>query len=245
MAGKATLMDTYTNSLGMNFRLLSSGAFMMGSPVDEPGRHKNEEQHQVILTRSFYMQTTTVTQMQWKAVIGSNPSYFQKSGGNCPVEKVSWDDVQVFITELNKKREGTYRLPTEAEWEYAARAGSTTAYANGNIEETECGLDPNLDAMGWYSGNAGHGTHPVAQKQPNAWGLYDMHGNVWEWCQDWFDRKYPAGTVTDPTGPVSGAFRVKRGGAWSRPADYCRSAIRRWSWPGAQSYLLGFRLVMI
>jgi len=123
------------------------------------------------------MQTTEVTQGQWRAVMGSNPAYFQNCGDDCPVEQVSWDDIQTFIAVLNTRGEGIYRLPTEAEWEYAARAGSTAALANGGTTVTDCSYDQNLDAMGWYCGNAASKTHPVAQKQPNAWGLYDMHGN--------------------------------------------------------------------
>lgn len=164
----------------MTFNRIPTGTFMMGSPEDEPMRDSDETQHQVTLTNSYYMQTTEVTQGQWKAVMGSNPSWFSDCGDDCPVEEVSWDDVQEFITELNKLGQGTYRLPTEAEWESAARAGSMTAFANGDITETGSGYDPNLDAMGWYSCNSDSKTHPVAQKQPNAWGLYDMHGNVWE-----------------------------------------------------------------
>ena len=132
------------------------------------------------------MQTTEVTQGQWRSVMGSNPSDFANCGNNCPVENVSWDDIQSFITAMNQRGDGTYRLPTEAEWEYAARAGSTSAFANGGISVTDCSYDPNLDAMGWYCGNASSTTHSVGGKQPNAWGLYDMHGNVWEWCQDWY-----------------------------------------------------------
>ena len=121
-------------------------------------------------------------------------------GDDCPVEKVSWKDAQEFIEKLNQhENENRYSLPTEAQWEYAARAGSTTALANGNLVKTVCGLDTKLSEMGWYCGNADSKTHPVAQKQPNAWGIYDMHGNVWEWCQDWKDS-YPTTSVTDPGG---------------------------------------------
>jgi len=155
---------------------------------------------------------------------------------------VSWNDCQEFIRRLNNK-EGVnkYRLPTEAEWEYACRAGSNTAFANGGITETGCGHDPNLDAMGWYCGNSGSKTHPVAQKKPNAWGLYDMHGNVWEWCQDWYGD-YPRGHVTDPAGPSSGSLRVNRGGGWSSNAGFCRSAFRDCYSPGFRYGYLGFRL---
>ena len=226
----------------MVFVPIQPGTFMMGSPSSESGRDSDETQHEVTLTQGFYMQTTEVTQGQWKAVMGSNPSYFPNCGDNCPVEKVSWNDVQSFITKMNERGEGTYRLPTEAEWEYCARAGTITAFYNGGISETGCNLDPNLNQIGWYCGNASSKTHPVAQKQPNAWGLYDMSGNVWEWCQDWYGS-YPTSSVTDPTGPTSGSSRVLRGGYWYNYARYCRSANRRYNSPGGTDYDLGFRLV--
>ena len=257
VSGKKT-----TNSLGMEFVYIKPGTFMMGSPSSEPGRRSDEKQHQVTLTKGFYMQTTEVTQGQWRAIMGNNPSHFKNCGDDCPVEKVSWNDAQGFIRKLNQK-EGTdkYRLPTEAEWEYAARAGSTTVFANGGISELKCGYDSNLDAMGWYCGNSGvtysgcydasrwggpkcAGTHPVAKKQPNAWGLYDMHGNVWEWCQDWYGKNYPSGSVIDPTGRSSGSDRVNRGGSWLSDARGCRSANRRRSKPGYRNRYLGFRLVL-
>jgi len=221
----------------------------MGSPTDEPGRDSDETQHQVTLTQAFYMQTTEVTQGEWEAVMGSNPSFFSSCGDDCPVEEVSWNDVQDFITEMNKRGEDTYRLPTEAEWEYAARAGSTTAFYNGGITNTDCTpTDPNLDLIGWYCGNddadGSSTTHPVAQKQPNAWGLYDTSGNVWEWCQDWYDSDYPAGSVTDPTGPDTGSARVGRGGGWDSGVGYCRSAFRSLNSPGGRGSGLGFRLAL-
>jgi len=167
----AGLGDKFTNPIGMTFKLIPSGTFTMGSPETELGRVNNETQHQVTLSKSFYMQTTEVTQGQWKAVMNSNPSIFKACGDNCPVDNVSWNDTQAFIAEMNKRGEGTHRLPTEAEWEYAARAGSTTAFPNGNITST--GNDPNMDKIGWYAGNSGvsyspnengNGSHPVAQK---------------------------------------------------------------------------------
>ncbi|KPA13283.1 secreted protein containing Sulphatase-modifying factor domain protein [Candidatus Magnetomorum sp. HK-1] len=239
--GIVPVNEQFTNSLGMTFVYIPPGTFMMGSPTDELGRGGNETQHQVTLTKGYFMQTTEVTQGQWKAVMGSNPSYFQNCGDNCPVEEVYWYKVQDFIESLNQK-EGTskYRLPTEAEWEYAARAGSSTAFANGAITERYCDYDPNLDAMGWYCGNSNDKTHPVAQKLSNAWGLYDMHGNVWEWCQDWYNS-YPENSVTDPTGPSLGSYRVLRGGSWGDSAHYCRSAKRDSDSPGDRlSYCGGF-----
>jgi len=170
---------TFKNSLGQEFKLIPPGTFSMGSPSDEPGRGIGEDQHQVTLSTSFYMMTTEVTQAQWEAVMGSNPSYFSGCP-TCPVEWVSWDDVQSYITKMNLRGEGTYSLPTEAQCEYAARAGSTTAFANGEITELVCEYDPKLDAIGWYCYNSDSKTHAVGQKSPNAWGLYDMSGNVME-----------------------------------------------------------------
>jgi len=256
---RAAPLPAYTNSLGMTFRLIPAGTFMMGSPTDEPGREDDETQHQVTLTQSFYMQTTEVTQGQWQAAMGSNPSHYQECGDDCPVEKVSWDDIQLFITEINMRGEGSYRLPTEAEWEYAARAGSSTAFANGHVTEAtgeSCTYDPNLDGMGWYCDSPGVtydgcydgwltcvGPHPAAQKAANAWGLYDMHGNVYEWCQDWYGD-YPSSPVTDPTGSDSVWARVFRGGSWYSVAVQCRSADRNYSGPANQLELVGFRLVL-
>ena len=240
-----TLSSTsYTNSLGMTFILLPAGTFTMGSPSSEPGRWDDEgPQHQVTLTRAFYMQTTEVTQEQWETVMGSNPSYFSGCP-TCPVEQVSWDDTQGFITEMNKRGEGTYGLPTEAQWEYGARAGSTTAFYNGAITELSCGLDPNLNAIGWYCYNAESKTHPVGQKTPNAWGLYDMSGNAWEWCQDWYGGSYySVSRSVDPPGPIGGSYRVFRGGSWSGHAQDCRAASRG-DPPGYVSYGIGFRLVL-
>ena len=234
---------TFTNSIGMTFVLIPSGTFTMGSPSDEPGRNDDERQHPVTLSKGFYMQTTEVTQGQWGQTMVSNPSSFK--GDDRPVNRVSWHDCQEFIRRLNQKeRTNKYRLPTEAEWEYACRAGSTAAFANGDISETGCGHDANLDAMGWYCGNSGRKTHPVAQKNPNAWGLYDMHGNVWEWCQDWFEA-YPYGHVTDPKGPSSVYFivmRIFRGASWLCYAEHCRSASRCGDDPRYCDSYLGFRV---
>ena len=163
--------------------------------------------------------------------MGSNPSGFDECGPTCPVEKVSWDDVQEFIRRLNATvGEERYRLPTEAEWEYAARAG-TSGDRYGN-----------LGAIAWYEDNSGDRTHPVGRKAPNAWGLYDMLGNVWEWVEDW-KGDYPGGAVTDPAGPVSGSVRVSRGGSWYDSARYCRASYRSASSPGDRFDNLGFRLL--
>jgi len=218
---------------GIEFVYIPPGSFMMGSPTN----YDEEKQHHVILTKGFSMQTTEVTQGQWRAVMGSNPSYFSNCGDNCPVENVSWNDVQEFISKLNRKEGGSrYRLPTEAEWEYAARAGSTTRFCFGYE-------DSRLAEYAWYDVNSGISTHSVAQKKPNAWGLYDMHGNVWEWCQDWYGD-YPSGSVTDPTGPSWGSLRVFRGGGWDNFAKLCRSALRNRYLPDYRHNSLGFRLAL-
>ncbi|MDY6905829.1 MAG: SUMF1/EgtB/PvdO family nonheme iron enzyme [Thermodesulfobacteriota bacterium] len=264
--------QSFTNDLGMKFVWISPGTFTMGSPSSESGRDGDEKQHKVTLTKGFYMQTTEVTIGQWRAFIREtgyrteaetgggayiytgkqwenkagtfwdNPGFSQTESH--PVTCVSWNDVQKYIDWLNRKDNKTYRLPTEAEWEYACRAGSTTAFANGGIQKTDCKYDPNLDKMGWYCGNAGGKTHAVAQKQPNAWELYDMHGNVCEWCSDWYGD-FPSGLVTDPDGSSSGSLRVIRGGSWDNIAQYCRSAIRSWDFPGYRDNYLGFRLVCL
>jgi formylglycine-generating enzyme required for sulfatase activity len=209
---------------------------MMGSPSSEPGRDIDERQHQVTISQPFFMQTTEVTQGQWKRLMGSNPSHFSSCGDDCPVENVSWNDVQDFIVKLNRQ-EGTdkYRLPTETQWEYAARAGMQTRFSSGDD-------DTDLSRTGWYRGNSGLKTHPVGQKIPNTWGLYDMHGNVWEWVQDW-KGDYPSGSLTDPEGPSSGSRRVYRGGAWYYNAKICRSANRNDIDPGGRGSGLGFRLL--
>jgi formylglycine-generating enzyme required for sulfatase activity len=249
----------FINSVGMEFVLVPAGTFGMGSPEDERGRWEDETRHEVTLTGNFYLMTTQVTQAQWEAVMGGNPSRFANCGGDCPVENVSWDDVQTFIAALNAL-EGRYRLPTEAEWEYAARAGTETTFASGDLSNLFCGHDPNLDAMGWYCNNAEAfydgchdnsdwggpscaGTHPVAWKPPNAWGFHDMHGNVWEWVQDWY-APYPSGPRIDPTGPESGVLRVLRGCAWGSYAGSCRVAYRLNGAPGLRSADIGFRLAL-
>jgi len=192
-------------------------------------------QHRVTISKPFYMQATEVTQDQWKRVMGSNPSNFKNCGDNCPVERVSWNDVQEFIGKLNQMEGGNkYRLPTEAEWEYACRAGSTTRFCFGNDKDR-------LGEYAWYRGNSRKRTHRVGEKQPNSWGLHDMHGNVWEWCQDWYGD-YFSGSVTDPKGPSSGSGLVLRGGSWRGDARDCRSAFRTRGEPSGRNELIGFRL---
>jgi formylglycine-generating enzyme required for sulfatase activity len=227
-----------TNSIGMKLRLIPAGEFMMGSPGTESGRSDNEIQHRVSITKPFYLGVTEVTQEQYQKVMGTNPSQFK--GPQNPVEEVSWADAVEFCRKLSampaEKTAGhVYRLPTEAEWEYACRSGTTTAYGFGDDASR-------LGDYGWFEGNWDSKTPPVGEKKPNGWGLYDMHGNVFEWCQDWYGV-YPSGSATDPTGATSGSLRVYRGGSWASLARSCRSAIRSRFSPGYRNNDLGFRVL--
>lgn len=253
---------SFVNKSGIKFVKIKTGSFLMGSPPSELGRKWDEKRHKVSITRSFYMSATEITQSQWFKIMKYNPAAFKECGGNCPVESVSWNDCQEFIKKLNKI-EGTtqYRLPTEAEWEYACRAGSKTAFANGDITVSQCDIDPNLDKMGWYCGNTGFtkpiiydlAPKPVGYKKPNAWGLFDMHGNVNEWCLDSCKTRslLRTGVVTDTygkdkiTNPLSkkGPNRVFRGGSWNTSAKYSRSANRGSFLPPAKRSYLGFRII--
>ena len=190
------------------------------------------------------MQTTEVTQGQWRSVMGDNPSGFKECGDDCPVENVSWNDIQGFMKKLNEKEGASiYRLPTEAEWEYAARAGTTTPFYFGDCLSTDqANYNGNYPLADCPKGEYREKTVPVASFPPNKWGLYDMHGNVWEWCQDWYGE-YPEGSVTDPEGPETGSNRVLRGGGWIGGARYCRSALRYGVAPADRGSSFGFRLV--
>ncbi len=263
---------------------IPAGSFIMGSPTDEKGRHKGETQHAVTITRAFFLKETEVTQGEWEALMGNNPSHpgesgeamgynpsdFSSCGSDCPVDTVSWYDALAYCNALSKKEGLTscydlsecigepgiggyicfgildfdfscngYRLPTEAEWEYAYRAGTTSAFYNGDISEPD-GKDPNLDKIGWYDENADDTNHPVKGKQPNAWGLYDMSGNVYEWCWD-SDDPYPSDPQSDPKGSYRASYRVFRGGSWSFRAELTRAAHRSSLGPGFRSFYVGFR----
>ena len=274
------------NSIGMKLTFISKGSFVMGHQAKEPGAKKEDKPHRVKITNGFYMGTYEVTQEQYELIMGKNPSLYQGErllenkeivkklvpgivGYNHPVEAVSWNDAVEFCKKLSElpeeKQAGrVYRLPTEAEWEYACRAGSTTAYHCGNSEEY-------LRQFAWFGDNSGerevdssrlfkesngdlskyvkrmdenrNTTHPVGQKKPNVWGLYDMHGNVWEWCSDWHGD-YPSRDVVDPKGPNVGTERVHRGGCYMVEAATCRSAIRNSDKPDKQYFYAGFRVVM-
>ncbi len=231
---------------------IEGGTFTMGSPANEPERCDNEgPQHQVRVS-GFYMGKYPVTQKEWQEVVGANPSYFK--GDDLPVEKVSWFKAVQYCNKLSRKeglvpaygisccgnsrtiswnREANgYRLPTEAEWEYACRAGAATAYNTGAAIS---------DDTGWYSANSGNKTHPAGQKPANTWGLYDMHGNVLEWCWDWYGS-YANSAQTDPVGALSGVDRMIRGGSWGNLAQFLRSAYRVHYTPSSRYYFLGFRL---
>jgi len=229
--------ETSINTIDMEFVLIQPGEFDMGSPANETGRYNDEGPiHHVTISEAFYLGKYEVTQKQWHEVMGDNPSYFK--GDDLPVENVSWDNVQKFIKRLNEK-ENThkYRLPSEAEWEYAARAGTTTRYSFGDD-------DSKLGEYAWYSENSGDNTHPVGNKGANPWGLYDVHGNVWEWVQDIWNNTYN-GAPADGSAWEYGvsAAQVIRGGGWLRYARGCRSAFRYDIDRGARYHDLGFRLL--
>jgi formylglycine-generating enzyme required for sulfatase activity len=244
---KAQAPKEITNSIGMKLLLIPKGTFMMGSPESEEGHQRNNEtQHEVTISKDYYLGVYEVTQAQYEKVMGKNPSLFQgaivgNENADLPVDNVSWDDVVEFCKKLSdlpeeKKAGRMYRLPTEAEWEYACRAGSKTAYSFDDEE----GL---LPEYGWFSRNSSRRTHTVGLLEPNAWGLHDMHGNVWEWCSDWYEE-YPKGAVSDPTGPKEGSDRVIRGGSWDYEAAHCRSANRNGRDPSFRFDYYGFRVAL-
>jgi formylglycine-generating enzyme required for sulfatase activity len=240
-------IQTLTNSIGIKLVLIPTGKFMMGSPVTEKERFNSETQHEVTISRSFYMGSTEVTQAQWQKVMGENLSTLK--GNELPVESISWDEAVEFCKRISEMREEKkagrkYRLPTEAEWEYACRAGTTTPFHFGsqlNGRQANCdGTKPyGTEAEGPYLEK----TTAVGKYPANAWGLYDMHGNVLEWCADWYGD-YPTGSVTDPSGPATGSYRMLRGGSWYGNAVYCRSAVRRKYVPSNRFVHLGFRVAL-
>lgn len=259
----------FTNTVGMEFVRIAPGEFLMGSPTSEKGRTPAETQHEVTLTHGFMMSTTAVTQAQWKAVMGTTVAEQRDKAGPqailvgqreaLPMYYVSWNEAVEFCNRLSRTEAKRYRLPTEAEWEYACRAGTQGPYGGTGI----------LDDMGWYGNNSGDqridaddfyrkdprhydqrvvteyhcGPHRVGTKQPNAWGIYDMHGNVWQWCHDFYGD-YPVGPVSDPAGPQQGAAHVLRGGAWNVRWDYARSALRHKHAPDSRNHFIGFRVCL-
>ena len=228
---------TYTaNGVSFDMMMVKAGTFTMGAKSEMKDLEPDEKPtHQVTLTNDYYIGKTEVTQALWMAVMGNNPSYF--IGDNLPVESVSWNDCQKFISKLNSLTGQNFRLPTEAEWEFAARGGN-------NSNHYQYSGSNELGDVAWYVGNSGDTTHVVATKQPNELGIYDMSGNVWEWCSDWFGN-YSSSSLTNPTGPNSGSYRVLRGGGWSSLARNCRSSYRHGVAPGNGSLDDGLRLVLV
>ena len=223
------------NKLINNMVYVSSGTFTMGGTSEQGSDAYDDEKptHNVTLS-SYYICKYEVTQALWRAVMGSNPSNFK--GDNLPVENVSWNDCQTFINRLNSYTGRNFRLPTEAEWEFAARGGNYSRhykYSGSNY----------IGDVAWYDDNSGNRTHPVGTKQPNELGLYDMSGNVYEWCSDWYGS-YSSYSQSDPTGPNSGSDRVDRGGSWYDFARFCRSSFRDFDSPGCSFNYLGLRLVL-
>jgi formylglycine-generating enzyme required for sulfatase activity len=238
------LLELTIKKVKFRFHWCLAGTFKMGSPTSENDRNNDEKQHQVTLSKGFWMGETEVTQEQWKSIMGDNPSNFK--GEKLPVEKISWDACQEFVKKLNAlgivPKGYKFSLPTEAQWEYACRAGSTTAYCFGDSADS-------LDAHCWYGKNSDGRTHEVGTKKANAWGLYDMHGNVWEWCNDWYGD-YPSPTasaseLTDPIGASSGGYRVVRGGSLDDNAGPCRSANRDFNTPDYTRYYFGVRVSLV
>lgn len=226
---------------GIELIWIGPSTFTMGSPASEPGRGNDETPHQVTLTKGCWIGKYEVTQGQWESVMGKNPSYFSALGPNAPVEQVSWGEAMDYCRKLTEQERAAgrlpagyeYSLPSEAQWECACRAGSAAPCCD--IEHP--------DDYGWYKDNSDGSTHPVGQKQPNAWGFHDMHGNVWEWCEDKYGS-YPSGAVTDPTGPSRGSERVLRGGCWNFRCVDSRSANRLNFSPEMRIRTLGFRIAL-
>jgi formylglycine-generating enzyme required for sulfatase activity len=218
-------------SVEMQFAWIPPGAFLMG---DDSIRNEKPV-HRVTLTRGFYMGVYPVTQAQWRAVMGWAACKFPDE--DRPVEMVSWSDAQEFCEKLRGLLRKAIRLPTEAEWEYACRAGTQTTYSNSDDEDE-------LGDVAWYDETSDEETHPVGELSPNEWGLYDMHGNVWEWCQDLAESPYPGADRVDPQGPATlkSPLRIVRGGAWDNPATSCRSAARHWQTPTSRFPTFGFRV---
>ena len=220
------------NGIKYNMVWVDGGTFRMGATSEQGSEISDEKPVHSVTLSGYYIGKTEVTQALWKAVMGSNPSRFK--GDNMPVECVSWDDCQEFIRKLNSLTSQNFRLPTEAEWEFACRGGNNSRgykYSGSNY----------IDNVAWYDGISGDKTHPVATKLPNELGIYDMSGNVWEWCSDWYG-KYSSGAQANPKGPYDGSYRVVRGGSWDDNAKGCRSSNRTCNSPGYHADYLGLRL---
>jgi uncharacterized protein (TIGR02996 family) len=252
-AGVAPCVPVWTNSLGMRFALIPAGTFLMGSPDSEQDRREDEgPQHEVEITSYFSLGIHPVTQEHYEKAMGKNPSYFTRSkdgGPNHPVEQVSWEEVVEFCRKLsNRPAEKVagriYRLPTEAEWEYACRGGANSSspfFFGDSLSSTQANFDGNHPYGGAAKGPHLQRTSPVGSYKPNAFGLFDMHGNVWEWCQDWYDENYSKQSPRQ--GPQNGSYPMLRGGSWDDGAHYCRSAGRDRAGPGHRCSNIGFRVV--
>ncbi|MDO9289258.1 MAG: SUMF1/EgtB/PvdO family nonheme iron enzyme [Thermodesulfovibrionales bacterium] len=224
----------YTDSSGIEMVFVRGGCYQMGDTFGD-GSSDEKPVHKVCVD-DFYIGKYEVTQGQWKAIMGNNPSSFSSCVDNCPVENVSWNDIQDFINKLNQKTGKNYRLPAEAEWEYAARSGGKSEKYSGNND---------IDSVAWYTSNSGSKTHPVGQKAANGLGIYDMSGNVLEWVSDWHgDKYYSKSPKNNPKGPNSGSLRVLRGGSWGYSVRSARTANRDWSYPGSRLRDVGFRVAM-
>ena len=236
--------DLTIKAVTQRYRWIPPGVFCMGSPLSEKERHDNENQHEVTLSNGFWLADTACTQALWKAVMGDNPAFFTENENN-PVEQVSWDDVQNFIKKLNILIPGLgAQLPTEAQWEYACRAGTTTPFSFGEtITSEQVNYDGNVPYANRKKSGCRERTVAVRSLPANPWGLYEMHGNVWEWCADWYDD-YPTMPVSDPTGSETGSCRVLRGGSWSNHGWRTRSANRGWYAPVNRDNYIGFRIVV-
>lgn len=222
------------NGIKYNMVWVDGGTFRMGATSEQGSEISDEKPVHSVTLSGYYIGKTEVTQALWQAVMGSNPSYFE--GDGLPVEQVSWDDCQKFIRKLNSLTGQNFRLPTEAEWEFACRGGNNSRgykYSGSNY----------IDNVAWYDGNSGDKTHPVATKSPNELGIYDMSGNVWEWCADWYGD-YSSGRQTNPKGPYDGSIRVGRGGCWFNGAGNCRSSDRYDYYPTGRYGNLGLRLAL-
>ena len=223
--------DTMTNSVGMTFVYVPPGEFRMGSDVAEPGRHDDEAAHDVKITRGFWIAATEVTQARWEMVSGFNRA--EPKGENLPASRLSWPQAVEFCRKLSRAERRIYRLPTEAQWEYACRAGSAVADSGGELDE-----------VAWHMDNSGETPRDVAGKKPNAWGLHDMHGNAAEWCRDFYQRDLGSGPAVDPSGPAEGNARVVRGGSWGHFARACRSAARASFNPAYPLERVGLRVII-
>ncbi|HVS53851.1 MAG TPA: formylglycine-generating enzyme family protein [Opitutaceae bacterium] len=231
-----TASITLGDGVTMDFVLVQPGSFVMGSD-ENTGDGDESPQHKVTITQPFYLGKFEVTQAQWTALMGDNPSEFK--GPSRPVDTVSWNDCQRFLAKLSAKTGRKFTLPTEAQWEFACRAGSTTTWSFGE-------RDTNAADYGWLGENSSGTTHPVGEKKPNAWGLHDMHGNVWEWCADFYTKHaYASKDAIDPRGPPPSEGHILRGGAWGEHPNNARSATRNCMGPDDRHNGTGFRCVML